>query len=51
MSERRKHKYKSKELSLQALERLDKGESVQGFESGKSTVNVWRGNGKTIEGF
>lgn len=51
MSEQCKHKYMSKELRLQALVRLDKGESVQGFERGNSTVNVWRRNGKTIEGF
>uniref|UniRef100_A0A1B6JVI3 HTH CENPB-type domain-containing protein n=1 Tax=Homalodisca liturata TaxID=320908 RepID=A0A1B6JVI3_9HEMI len=55
MSEMRKRKYKSMEQRLQALERLDKGESVQSIckdlNVGKSTVNDWRRNRKSIEGF
>lgn len=55
MSETRKRKYKSMEQRLQALERLDKGESVQSIcrdlNVGKSTINDWRRNRKTIEGF
>ena len=56
MSElKRKRKFLTMEEKLQALERIDKGESVQSickeFNVGKSTVNDWRRNRKSIEDF
>lgn len=55
MSTKRKRTFVTMEQRLQALERLDKGESVQSvcrdLMVGKSTVNDWRRNRKSIESF
>lgn len=55
MAEKRKHTFVSMQQKLAILERLDKGESVQSicreFKVGKSTVNDWRRNRKSIETF
>lgn len=55
MSAKRKHTFVTMDQKLQVLQRLDKGESVQSicqeFNVGKSTVNDWRRNRKSIETF